>query len=349
MSNQSLIIPAFVVIQAKFLLRAFEGSFHAPATERRQQQVVKRHIHRCIAHKIFDLFFLFVHHVSRDDQSQRLVSSAEIRAQSAEMFFTLHSPLCVLHLFHQSRPGAFSPVFFRLHCCFRQVRPGIKRAGDFADQQLIALVELSQKYCLAGVPARLATVSFIECEVLKHNAVFDGAILLLQRDLPLGTIHKVIGYPCRATTFTVVRPCIRQEQILVDERVKVVDGISEMHGDDAVFMLRLRASGRNGKSEARSLKSASFGMFSGMLFGDDFLQLGSHPLVIPNLLVEKPLHRPHRHPGLQRDRLTIFPRQVGHQPTCVKPKIIPRPLVRRTRLEAFEKQGQFGLDFANIK
>ena len=46
MSNQSLVIPAFVMIPTELLLRVLERSLYTPTTESHKQQIIQGHIRR---------------------------------------------------------------------------------------------------------------------------------------------------------------------------------------------------------------------------------------------------------------------------------------------------------------
>ena len=88
-----------------------------------------------------------------------------------------------------------------------------------------------------------------------------------------------------------------------------------MDGDNAVFLLADSATilALDARRLVSFFNETGFvddvnGVFSGMFLGNDFLQFVPHPLVIPSLLGEKPLHR---HSGLQRDRFGVFPGQLA--------------------------------------
>ena len=71
---------------------------------------------------------------------------------------------------------------------------------------------------------------------LLSKTVAHGPLILLQGDLPFGTIPQPLRNPRLTTTLAVGIPRIfRQEQLTVQQSVKRRRGISQMHTDHAVF------------------------------------------------------------------------------------------------------------------
>jgi hypothetical protein len=128
------------------------------------------------------------------------------------------------------------------------------------------------------------------------------------------------GYVCGVTTVSVSIPRFRQKQILVDECMKVVNGVCKMNGHDAIFFLADGAAvlplyaGRFGAflDETGFVDDAD-GVFSGLFFGDDFLEFVSHLFVIPFLLGEKPLDGSWRYFSLEGDGFTLFTGEGGRR------------------------------------
>jgi hypothetical protein len=142
---------------------------------------------------------------------------------------------------------------------------------------------------------------------------------------------------------------------LVNERVKVVLGVGEVNGDDAIFLFALCSAVlsldagrfRTFFDEAR-LVDDSKGVFSGMIFSDDFLDFVSHFLVVPFLLCEEPLNGSDGFSGLQGDGLAIFSRQIGEESGGINSEIIPSILIGHTGFEASEQSRQIGSDIGDF-
>ena len=79
-------------------------------------------------------------------------------------------------------------------------------------------------------------VAFVECDVFERDAVACRTVILFDGDLPLWSINHFVGNARRTATFTILVPRLRQKQVLINERVKIVDRVCQVYRDDAVFL-----------------------------------------------------------------------------------------------------------------
>jgi hypothetical protein len=208
---------------------------------------------------------------------------------------------------------------------------------------------LSQKF-------RFAAVGFIEDKPFEDDSVFCCAIVLFQGDLPFRTINDVIGNARRVATFTVLVPRLRQKKVLIDKCMKIALGVGEVNGNDAVFLfadgstiLPLNAWSFRTFFNETCLVDDSDGMFSGMIFSNDFLDFVSHSLVVPFLLGKEPLNGSDGFSGLESDGFTIFPWQVGEESGGINSEIIPGILVGHTGFESSEQSRQIGSNIGDFR
>src|SRR5262249_8929246 len=110
----------------------------------------------------------------------------------------------------------------------------------------------------------------------------------------------------------------RQEQLAIEQAVKIVVGIGQMDGDDAVIGLA-RCSAPLPLDSWRffsllgttRLVNNPDAVRSSMFAGDEALQLGLHQTMIPIQQAQKLLERPRWHSSRVGNRLAVLPRQVG--------------------------------------
>jgi len=74
-----------------------------------------------------------------------------------------------------------------------------------------------------------------------------------------------------------------------------------------------------------------------MIADHDLLHAIAHTLVVPAVLADELLQRPHRHARLQRDRLHALARQIGKLPLDVFWKMRPRITAAKAIIELGQK------------
>jgi hypothetical protein len=112
--------------------------------------------------------------------------------------------------------------------------------------------------------------------------------------------------------------------------MKITLGVGKVNGNDAVFLLAdsttvlsLHAESFDSFFDETGFVDDADGMFASMFFGNDFLNLVPHLLVIPLLFGEEPLNGSDGNVCLEGDGFAIFPGQVGGETVGVKAEIVP--------------------------
>jgi hypothetical protein len=85
-----------------------------------------------------------------------------------------------------------------------------------------------------------------------------------------------------------------------------------------------------------------------MLLDDDLPDAIPHAVLVPLVLAEKLLQRPHWNVRLQRDRLDALPLQIGQLPADIRWKMCPRVLSRETIVEPRQIPPQRRIQPANL-
>ena len=180
-------------------------------------------------------------------------------------------------------------------------------------------------------------------------------IVQLQGDLRL----RAVGHPFRnfrlAAARGIASPAFRQEQLAIEQTVKIVGGIGQMHSNDPVFLLAHRAQvlPLHAGSLVPLFHEAGFiddanGMGMGMFRGNDLLQAVASQIFLPTMLAEKLLQRSHRHVGRQGDWLDALAGQIRELAVDIDREMCPRVFACKAVVEAFQKTGKHRSQSANL-
>ncbi len=230
----------------------------------------------------------------------------------------------------------------------RSVDPGRKMLVNLADERLPTPVQCPQKLRLAAVP-------FVERDPFELHAVVRGALVQFQSDVALGSIHDLVGDTRLPAASAIVRPAFWNEQIVVDQAVKVAAGITQMHGDDAVLLLAdgpavlpLHARRFLAFLDEASLVNQANGMLSVVIAHHDLLHAVPHSVVVPLMLTEEFLQSSDRHVGLERHRLDALTWQIGKLSLNVGGKMGPSIAAGETVRELRQEFQQLRSQLANL-
>ena len=368
MPDETLPRPAFVVVQADLLFAVLEAPLHLPPRKGHRQDDLCGSLRRRVGHEILDLA---VERIAADQQVQRGSRQALFvcRREHHVLGFPDDRPLLAIfdvvgnpRLLAQHRAvlqmmghaAGRKASRFQTRCAarpaasrlavgavgrFRQRDPAGERGGNFADEPLVAVRQPPQE-------SRLAALSFVERNPFQVYAVGNGTVVKLQGNLPLGPVDDVVGNPRFLAARAVVRPVLGQEEIAVEQTVKVRRGVGQMDGDDAILDFAFRAApGTAGSSRRgifwpivfheteppcpslrprRPLDARRFAAVfvvagfvdhadcvrMGVIAADDVRHTVAHRLVVPREHTQKILQRPRRQALRQRDWLDAFALQA---------------------------------------
>src|SRR5208283_2766494 len=182
-----------------------------------------------------------------------------------------------------------------------------------------------------------------------------SAVVQFQGDLRLGAVHHGVRNAGRAATIAIVRPHLGQEQLAVHQAVKIIDGITQVDRDDAVFLLADRAAvlPLNARRHDPFLDVAGFvndadAVGTAVLAGHDFLQPLPHAVLVPGVRGKELLQGSRRHAAFEGDRFHALLGQVRQLPFHINRKVFAGV----TSVEAAVEPGQIlrqpGPQLANL-
>src|SRR6185312_4462681 len=198
-------------------------------------------------------------------------------------------------------------------------------------------------------------VALVERQPIEMQAIGDGPVVQFQGDLRLGAVGHRIRNPRFPAAATIRRPTLGQEQLPVEQAVEVLDGIAQMHGDQAVFELAEAAAplllyprcfvaflGVAGLiEEADRMRPRVFGP-------DDLLDAIAQPIIVPLELAEELLQRAGRDSRLQGDRLDALLGKVGELSTNIHSQVSTGVLAGETVGEPTQEAFEFRFQLADL-
>ena len=181
------------------------------------------------------------------------------------------------------------------------------------------------------------------------------AIVQLQGDLRLGAV----GHACRdlrlLATGGISGPTFRQEQLPIQQTVKIVCRVGQMHGDDTVLLLAYRAQvlPLHTRCLFPLLHETGFindahRMRMGMFRGDDILQAVTCQVFLPTMLADELLQRSHRHFRRQGNRLDTLSVKVRKLASHINRQMRPRVLAGKAIVEPLQKTGELRSQSTNL-
>ena len=187
------------------------------------------------------------------------------------------------------------------------------------------------------------------------DAVGPRAIVQLQGDSGLWAV----GHACRdlrlLATGGISGPTFWQEQLAIEQAMKIVCRVGQMDGDDTVllFAYRTQVLPLHAWRLLPLLHETGFiddahRIRMGMLFGNDILQAVTCQIFLPTMLAEKLLQRSHRHLRCQGNRLDTLAIKVRKLAPHINRQMRTRILACKAIVEAFQKTGEHRLQFTNL-
>ena len=171
-------------------------------------------------------------------------------------------------------------------------------------------------------------VVFIERPGRHANAVGQGPPDLRQGHRGLGPMDHVFGNPSFFALDRIVGPTLRQEQIAVQQTVKLACAVAQMHAHYAIVHLAgpatplmLHGGGMVALLGTARLVHRPDGPRMAVIAHHDLLDPVHHPRLVPTQKVQKGLQRSRRNPCLQGHRLDTLSLQARVLATHVHPQI----------------------------
>src|SRR6478736_1618480 len=375
---QTPITPTFVMVQAQLALLILKAALDAPARESHQQQLVNRSLRRRVADEVFG--FRRMQNVASDDPvmhfsgqtvfvlrlNQRMLDLPHHGATLA-VLDPITLPGLVAHrrvpeqvfekqrvatVYRQTRCASASATTIApkrpMRHTWRWSQPSHKMLVHLGDKVLLPTVQATQKFRLGAIP-------FVERQVGERDAVGPRMIIQFQGDVRFGPIRHRVRNPSFFATLPVVRPTFGQKQFAVEQAMKIVHRQAQMHGDDAVVGLALRATvlPLHARRPGPLLGITGFvddadRARAGVLGGDDLLQPLPQRVFVPNMLSDKLLQRSHLDLGPQRDWLNTLALQVRQLSFNINRQVLARVTPREAVIKPGQELRQLRLQLANL-
>ena len=198
----------------------------------------------------------------------------------------------------------------------------------------------------------LAAVAFVKRQPVEVQAIANGVVVQFQADLPFRPVDHVIRDARFAATRTIIRPVLGQEQVTVEQAVKIVAGIAQVYRDGAVLLL----------ADATAPLPLDAGRLVAFLGETGFVQdadadaprrvpsrtiswtRSRMPVLVPLVLAQELLQGSRCHTRLDGDRLDALLRQVRQLPVDIRRQMLTRILAAETVLETLRNRVNLGFN-----
>ena len=376
------------MVHAQLCLAVFKGPLDRPSGKGHPQQRLGRGSRRGIANKVFDLVViegvpshqqmirsrgqtLLIGQINRDmlglPDHRSLAAILDViilplaRSHNGRMtqdISHLH-PGVVLDL--QTRIAFLRPPFLvAVVLAVKHPRPsgpGHEVYRYFSHIVLPSIVQFSQKMPVSAV-------MLVESQPGETQTIADRPLILLQSDLPLGTIHDILRNAGLLTPLTIFVPGLfGQIRFSVQQRVEIRRGITQMYADHAVFdlahgatVLTLDAGGFVAFLGKAGLINNSNAVRMAMPPGDVLLQTVSGSSLIPAEQAQELLEVPGRFTESVSHRLDALSGQVAQLTFNVEVEIAACrdsaeavvKLVQESRQFRFDSHNRLGVHVDNL-
>jgi len=367
------------VVHAQLGFAVLEGPFDDPTRKGNPQEYLCRGPRRGIAKKVFDL--VVIEGVASHKQMIRPGRQTMLIGQVDRYVFDLpdHRPftavldVIILPLEPAHRGGItndisclhagivldlkaqvflssarpFIPAVFAVEHLWAS-SPGHKIRRNLCDIVLPQIVQFPQEMLVSAI-------FFIKGQPAKTQTVADGAMVLLQGDLPLGAMDDIFANTSMETPLSIFMPCLfRQKQFPVQQSVEIRRCVAQMNADYAILELS------NGAA-VLPLNAGGFVAFLGeaglidhadavrvrMTPGHVLLQAASQGLVIPAKQAEELLKIPWRLADRIGHRFDTLSGQIAQLPLDIEVEIATGGDSTKAVIELVQKSSQFRFDSHN--
>ena len=199
-------------------------------------------------------------------------------------------------------------------------------------------------------------ITLVKGHPRKHDAVGHGPVPQFQGDSPLGPMHHLRGDVRLPATLPIRRPLFRQEQIGIQQAVKIARDVTQVDRDDAVLHLAHPATplpldprGLPAFFDMPALVEYPNRAGVNMLPCHPLLQQVANAKMVPPIKRKKLLQATRLHARRLGHGLHALTLQVRHLALDIRPEVRRQLAAAKTCVEILQKRSQSLLELPNLR